>query len=105
MESLANNVALREDPTFAKWCVAAAVTVACDVVAEPTTTENHHARWQLANEVLVNPDTVGARLRSLVGSNADVTAKGSTVEEIGSDLIIEKVRDFWDTIATIMYPG
>lgn len=105
MGALANAVALSEDATFRKWCVAAGAYQARLVILEPSTTPKHAVRHRLAVDVLVSPQILGDRLVAVVGTDPDVASKGGTTEAVGEALVLQKVGEAWTTLAELLYPA
>lgn len=101
---LPNAVALMEDDTFRKWCIAAAVYQARLVVQEAATVADHGVRLKMAMDVIVNPQLLADRLVHVIAADPAVSGKGDTVQEITQDTMIAKVAEVWTILAKNFYP-
>lgn len=101
MGALVNASTLLHDPVWEGIVTAAALYVAREVLAEPSSTENAEVRKALAMQTIASHQQTAAYLVILVGTDPDIalTFSSANIATVGDALVIGKVTDLWTPLA------
>lgn len=103
MGALSNAVTLRADPVWREWIITASAYQARVVLTEAESVPDHAVRARLARDVAFTPASVVDLMVTLVSTDPEVAAKGSTPDAITENTVLAKVAAVWTAVAKLLH--